>query len=205
MMCTMIRTALKRPVAGIVVVGLLLLVDALGEQAAPGVSTDTASLPLGELVRYDDPEFGFSMAIPDRWHIIVTENEEPVPDPWYQDPGYSIGFESPRSGPADQFSDYIMVEILPGAESGAFETDGSHTQWVHINGALASRDRLHLPDFRIRDRAFDLVVHQAVITELGYTIGFFAVGEPGASVQLEAAFEALIRTFQYQHIPFDII
>jgi len=154
------------------------------------------------IVPYEDADFGFSMAVPDGWHPIdLPASEEDFES---LEPSYAVGFESPRVSTADIFADYIMVEIMPGRDTGAFETSGRHTQQVLIDGKPGVRDRLVLHDYQLGDRRVDLIVFQAELVELGYTIGFYAIGEQHEAEMLGAAFEVLLRTIKTPSEPFSV-
>lgn len=150
---------------------------------------------LFDIENYDDDDYGFSVAIPAGWtKVIAAEKTEDVE---ILEPGYAVGFEAPNEGADDLFADYIMIEILPGAESGAFATDGSNREDVLIDRRPAWIDKLHVKAAVHGAEDFDLTVYQAQITGLGYTVGLYAIGEPGREEMMAAAFELLIRTFSF--------
>jgi hypothetical protein len=167
------------------------------------LGTQVSAAALSGITSYHDVDYGFSMAVPDNWRPILLAESEADLD--VLEPGYAVGFESLRSGEADRFADYIMVEILPGAEIGTFATDGSQSRTVLIDGQAGIRDRLLLRDYDVGDVRLNLVVFQAELIRLGYTIGFFAIGEQHEVDRLEAAFEILLRTFRLPVNPYQLV
>jgi len=63
-----------------------------------------------------------------------------------------------RSDVNDVFADYLMVEILPGVQTGAFETDGRHTKVVMVDGRVAVTDQVHLDGFEVNGDRINLIV-----------------------------------------------
>ena len=212
------------PVSVVVATAVFVVMTDSGDDAAPAVPTvDRVPLSLGALVHYADPDLGFGVAVPDGWRASVVAESDA--QRLMYEPGYAVGFESPREGVDDPFADYLMIEILPGDESGLFVTDGSRRRSVEIDGRRAWRDALRLsaagvphgmsapdgsrpaedPGGRASASvAVDLLVLQAATRGLGYTVGFFAIGEPSNAVALGDAFEAMLRTFRLPRAPFDV-
>lgn len=157
---------------------------------------------LDALTAYVDPDFGFSLAVPMGWTAMVLPESDAELE--MLEPGYAVAFESPLEHEDDRFVDYLMVEILPGAESGLFETDGSRRRETVVDGRHAWRDALSLPAAADDARAVDLIVRQATSSGLGYTVAFFAVGEPARRPLIDDAFEAMLRTFRLPRRPFDV-
>jgi len=158
--------------------------------------------PIERIVRYNDEDYGFEVAVPENWrrNIAATSDEE-LND---LEPGYAVGFESPRSGANDVFADYLMVEILPGARTGAFEADDAQTQTRLVDGRLAVIDQVNLDGFEIDGDRLDLVVFQAQIIELGFTVGIFAIGEQHEAAVLADAFQLALKTFKVPDDPFSV-
>ena len=73
-----------------------------------------------------------------------------------------------------------------------------------MNGRAAWRDALSLPADPSDPDAVDLVVRQAAVSGLGYTVGLYAIGEPARLPLLEDAFEAMLRTFRLTRAPFEV-
>ncbi|MFT7214029.1 MAG: hypothetical protein ACI9XK_004294 [Granulosicoccus sp.] len=144
---------------------------------------------------YDDDDYGFSVAIPSGWAKVVAVDTLEVFE--VLEPGYAIGFEAPHEGSDDLFADYIMIEILPGTDSGAFETDGSNRMEVSIDSRPAWIDKLDVNAEVYGLEDINLTVYQAQISGLGYTVGLYAIGEPGREEMMAAAFELLVRTFSF--------
>lgn len=144
---------------------------------------------------YDDDDYGFSVAIPAGWLKVVAV--ETLEDFEILEPGYTIGFEAPNEGSDDLFADYIMIEILPGTDSGAFETDGSNRVEVSIDSRPAWIDKIDVNAAVYGLEDIELTVYQAQISGLGYTVGLYAIGEPGREETMAAAFELMVRTFSF--------
>ena len=155
---------------------------------------------LMDIEYYEDDDYGFSVAIPAGWNKIVAVQPN---DLSIFEPGYTVGFEAPKSGEYDLFADYIMIEILPGSDSGAFETDGSNRIDVSIDGRPAWIDMLDIKATETGLQDVDLTIYQAQITGLGYTVGLYAIGEPDREELMSAAFEILVRTFGFYLEPFE--
>ena len=173
-----------------------------GRAASSGGHVVETEERLTELDTYVDPDFGFSLAVPAGWIPVVAEESDADLD--VLEPGYAIGFESPRERDGDVFSDYLMVEIMPGRDSGLFETDGSRRRETVVDGRTAWRDELTIAPGSGHGGGTALLVRQAALSGLGYTVGLYAVGEPARRVLLEEAFEAMLRTFRLPHAPFDV-
>lgn len=172
--------------------------------------------PLDAISTYRDPEIAFDMAIPAGWTAIVGVGESAeAPADGTSDAGSRallaiaetgrvVGFEAPRDGADDAFADYVMVEILPGRDSGQFLTDGSRRRAVRIDGHPAYRDGLRIEGHEVDGVSLDLIVHQAELRGVGWTIGFYAIGEPSRARLVEDAFELMIGTFRLRAPPFRI-
>lgn len=159
------------------------------------------SLPaIEKIVAYNDLDYGFQIAVPDLWARIYAAEDDL--ETGAAEPGYAVGFESPRSEQQDVFADYLMVEILPGAHSGAFTSDGSQTEVVMVDGRVAVTDKVELDGFDIHGEKIDLVVFQAEIVELGFTVGIFVIGEKREAAVLADAFELALKTFKVPDDPF---
>jgi len=134
-------------------------------------------------VDYDDKDFGFSMVVPKNW-----EQLPPLDIPEYElldERGYSVMFESPLQNLSDVYSDYIMVEVLPGNETGAFISDGKHRALVSVDGQTAVEDKIFLPDFPVGEIELDLSIRQADNARM-----------------LEEAFQALLYSFKLPKQPY---
>ena len=165
------------------------------EPYARGTTIDAVSA-------WSDPELGLSFAYPAGWkpvQPIETEIQAAL-----LEPGYAIGFESPKVGDDDPFADYIMIEILPGRDSGAFSSDGSQRRGTLIDGRLGWRDVVLVEADERDSMALDLVVHQAEFSGLGYTVGLYAIGQGKALPLLADAFELLLRTFHLSREPYPV-
>ena len=177
-------------------------------RAVPESDRDTPTRPVGRLEgisAYTDPDLAFDVAVPAGWTPIdVVEDARADPLEALRS-GHAIGFEAPRDGPDDPFADYVMIEILPGRDSGLFLTDGSRSASVAIDGVAGVRDRLAIDGHEVGGVRLDLVVHQAEIRGLGWTIGFYAIGEAHREALVADAFELMIRTFRLGGPPFRVV
>ena len=157
--------------------------------------------PLREITSYDDENYGFSVAVPAGWQKIIAMD---IPEDYdVLEPGYAIGFEAPLEGGGDMFTDYIMIEIMPGNDSGAFDTDGSNRVEVSIDGRPAWIDTLSVNAASLGLSDIELTVYQAQISGLGFTVGLYAIGEPDREELMSEAFELLVRTFVFYVEPYE--
>lgn len=166
-------------------------------------ATRTSSLPaIEKIVAYNDMDYGFQLAVPESWARIFAAEDDLESD--VLEPGYAVGFESPRTEEHDMFADYLMVEILPGAHSGAFASDGTQTKVVMVDGRVAVTDKIELDGFDVNGAEIDLIVFQAEIVELGFTVGIFAIGEKSEAAVLADAFALALKTFKVPDDPFSV-
>lgn len=162
---------------------------------------DVSELDNGLLfVDYVDADYGFSMVVPQGWRRSVADGRGP--DNNLTDLGYSVTFESAVQNDADPYVDYIMVEVLLGTETGAFDSDGSHREVVTIDGQTAVRDTINLPGYPFDDAILDLTIRQVEIAQLGFTVGLYAIGTKDNAEMLDEAFGALVYSFVLPDEPF---
>jgi len=167
---------------------------------AANLDVSMPSDSLLEISSYEDENYGFSMAVPAGWHKIIPEE---IPEDYdVLEPGYAVGFEAPLEKEDDLFSEYIMIEIMPGSDSGAFDTDGSNRLEVLIDGRPAWIDSLSVNAASLGLSDVELTVYQAHISGLGFTVGLYAIGEPDRKLMMLEAFELLIRTFSFYVEPY---
>lgn len=163
---------------------------------------------ISNLERYDDPDYGFSFAIPAGWRtIIAVQSEVDTVDDWLDDlePGYAVGFEAPRSGNQDRFADYILIELLPGEDFGLFDASGAQTYVFESEQESFTYHRLEIDSALDDTIDVDLVIFQRGVQALGYTLAFYAIGEPADEHLLFQAFQIMLRTFEQHKAPFVII
>lgn len=156
-----------------------------------------------EIEAYEDGDYGFDVAIPAGWTRIVTADLES--DLAVLEPGYAIGFESPSQGGDDHFADYVLIEILPGTDSGVFSTDGANRRMINIDGKPAWIDKLDINSAGFGKGDVDLTVFQAELVGLGYTVGLYAIGETDRQDLMSAAFQVMIQTFRFNIQPYSIV
>ncbi|ASJ72368.1 hypothetical protein [Granulosicoccus antarcticus] len=186
-----------------------------------GILSGTSIELLLDIEPYEDAGYGFSMAIPAGWRRIVTaevsdavdsqteviasmQAAEAGFDSLWLEPGYAVGFESAQQHADDQFADYILVEILPGDASGLFAADASRRKRVVIDGRPASYDRLEIKQASSGLTDVDLVIYQAELSGVGYTVGLYSIGERGSEKIMAIAFEVMLQTFRIDNPPFSI-
>ena len=75
---------------------------------------------------------------------------------------------------------------------------------IKVNGKSGFREQLRIDGRENGLSAIDLIVHQAEIHGLGYTIAFYAIGEPANEVMMRDAFDVMLRTFRLKNSPFFI-
>ncbi len=172
------------------------------ERDLPVESPDARLQPIQRIVPYTDEDYGFKLAVPEHWsRVFAVEDDSEVNA---LEPGYAIGFESPRSGLHDHFADYLMIEVLPGSHSGAFDSDGSQQGVVMVDGRMAVTDVVYLDGYEVDGTSLDLVVYQAEIIELGFTLTVFAIGEKREAAVLVDAFELALKTLKVPDDPFSV-
>lgn len=186
-------------------------------------ATDHSSLErLLAIEAYEDLDYGFKVAIPVGWRKIVTAESSNDPGssanstpgsgqesvstamPLSLEPGYAVGFESVQQNADDRFADYILIEVLPGGESGLFDANHSLRQPVTIDGRKTWFDRLEIDRMSSGLTDVDLVVYQAELSGVGYTVGLYAIGEPIREQLLAMAFEVMLQTFEVIRDPFTV-
>lgn len=181
------------------------------DQTATALDQQTRNLGTGsilELDRYDDPEYGFSVAIPAGWRRIVSADVDTADaddDQVWTEPGYAVGFESPQANLEDFFADYVLIEVLPGDDSGLFTSTAQDRKYLDTGKQQVSYDRLYIDSDSDDSIDVDLVIFQRGVQALGYTLGFYAIGEPANERALFEAFQVMLRTFIQTSDPFLII
>ncbi|MGQ7844080.1 hypothetical protein ACUNV4_06375 [Granulosicoccus sp. 3-233] len=190
--------------------------------ALSGVTGNSSRERLLAIEPYEDLDYGFKVAIPVGWRKIVTADSISAPVsgadstpgggqeavsstvPLSLEPGYAVGFESVQENPDDRFADYILIEVLPGGESGTFDADRSQRRPVTIDGRQTWFDRIEIDQASSGLIDVDLVVYQAEVSGVGYTVGLYAIGEPVREQLLAMAFEIMLRTFRIIRDPFTV-
>ena len=161
-----------------------------------------------KLDSYNDEDYGFSVAVPAGWRRIIAEDRDAesvalsgqdIPN---LELGYAVGFESDRQGGTDIFADYVLIEILPGNDSGLFTTDHSNRYPVIVDRRQSWYERLEIDQASSGLTDVDLVIYQAELRGVGYTAGFYAIGEPSNEASMAAAFKVMLKTFTMNAEPF---
>lgn len=189
---------------------------------SPHESGIASSERLTAIELYEDIDYGFKVAIPVGWRKIVTVDavadaegsadsgfgagQDPLSSdaPLSLEPGYAVGFESVQQDVDDRFADYILIEVLPGTESGRFDADQSLSIPVTVDGRHTWFDRLEIDQASSGLVDVDLVVYQAELSGVGYTVGLYAIGEPIREPLLAMAFEVMLQTFEIIRDPFTV-
>lgn len=168
---------------------------------AEGLSREREGYRIDFIEPYIDPEFGFQMAVPVGWRRIVLaeDNTALVPEL-----GYSVGFETDQQTMDDRFADYILIEILPGTDSGLFESTADQRYSLIVDDQLVHYDKLYVDREKDQLAEVDLVIYQHELRGLGYTIDFFAIGEPANEPMLFDAFRIMLRTFKHEAVPYSL-
>ena len=175
--------------------------------SSPDESADTVESILA-LERYEDQDYGFTLAVPAGWTRVfaaLPDGTEVGNWPDELEPGYAVGFESPRSGSRDRFADYILIELLPGDEFGLFDATKEQQHYFQSERNQIAYDQLRI-DSSVDDAIdVDLVIFQRGVQAFGYTLAFYAIGEPANEKRLFEAFQIMLRTFEQIEDPFVII
>lgn len=164
--------------------------------------------PITDLERYEDADYGFTMSIPAGWSRIVAadiESEDMDDVIALLEPGFAVGFESPRSSGTDRFADYILLEILPGSETGLFESTPENLRHLEIGEIELEYERLTIDPATDDNIDVELVIFQRGVQAFGYTLGFYAIGEPANEQTLFDAFRIMLISFEQLADPFVII
>ena len=160
------------------------------------------------LERYEDQDYGFSVAVPAGWTRVYAAQPDGTEVGIWPDqlePGYAVGFESPRSGSRDRFADYILIELLPGDDFGLFEATGAQQHYFQTEQTKFVYDRLSINSALDDSIDVDLVIFQRGVQAFGYTLAFYAIGEPANEKILFEAFQIMLRTFEQIEDPFVVI
>lgn len=189
--------------------GTMSLRSVPGEQITlPGCVDSSCIKPILDLELYTDTDYGFSVAIPAGWTRIVAAGDVAVEGNDVLaslEPGYAVGFESPREGFEDQFADYILIEVLPGDDIGLFESSDAQRRIIQSGSEPIAYDRLEVDGATDDASDVDLVIFQRGVKALGYTLGFYAIGEPTNEQAMFDAFQIILRTYNQTSDPFVII
>ena len=175
--------------------------------SSPDELVDTVESILA-LERYEDQDYGFTLAVPAGWTRVfaaLPDGTEVGNWPDELEPGYAVGFESPRSGSRDRFADYILIELLPGDEFGLFDATEAQQHYFQSEQTQIAYDQLSI-DSSVDDAIdVDLVIFQRGVQAFGYTLAFYAIGEPANEKILFEAFQIMLRTFEQIEDPFVVI
>ena len=181
--------------------------DKISILSAAGESTKTVE-SIQVLERYEDQDYGFSVAVPAGWtRVYAAQPDGTEVGNWPDElePGYAVGFESPRSGSRDRFADYILIELLPGDEFGLFDATGAQQNYFQSEQTKFVYDRLSINSALDDSIDVDLVIFQRGVQAFGYTLAFYAIGEPANEKILFEAFQIMLRTFEQIKDPFVVI
>jgi len=162
--------------------------------ASVSVGVDGPQLPRLEWVNHTDPAGGFDARVPRFWQRIhrVTPG----------DPGVTISFESPPSGPEDRFADYLMIDIQPGNRVTILEERATEIVPMRINGRTVLRERIVLSQHPVADTYIDLVAWQLTWRHTGYSVGIYAIGEQREEARIERLLIEFADSFSLPAPPF---
>ncbi|MFK7995298.1 MAG: hypothetical protein AB8B87_14250 [Granulosicoccus sp.] len=182
-----------------------LLTNSVGKMPE-GQARSELSDQIVELERYEDLDYGFSVAVPVGWTKIVAADTDTADSELASlEPGYAVGFGSPRSNVDDRFEDYILIEVLPGDDSGLFEASDAEQRFIQAGSEKIAYDRLEVDGATDDASDIDLVIFQRGVKAFGYTLGFYAIGEPSNEQAMFDAFQIMLRTYKQKADPFVII
>ena len=149
---------------------------------------------------YVDPVTGFSARAPVGWTVSTLGNASTASfksDSWFDSEGHAVTFQSPASSADDNYSDYIMVELLPFAPAAAFISESTDRMEVTIDGRSTYRERIVMADFPVENTVIDLVAYQLISEELGYSMGLYVVGELREDIRLQDIFSTFLKHFTF--------
>lgn len=167
-----------------------------------------ASHSINGLRLYDDHEYGFSLAVPEGWTKVVADESDISGSNELLatlDQGYAVGFESPQADRYDRFADYILIEVMPGVDSGLFESTLDNQEFLQVGEEQLAYDRLDIDSETDDNIDVDLVIFQRGVQALGYTLSFYAIGEPANEKNLFEAFQIMLHTYTQNEAPFEIL
>lgn len=179
---------------------------------------------IADIELYEDLNYGFTVAVPVGWTRIVAADAlesssderldessvsqstsvRPEPESLVLEPGYAVGFESASRELDDPFTDYILIEILPGKDSGLFQADLAQRRYITVDDHRASLDRIEISRENSDLTDVDLIVYQSEFSGLGYTVGLYAIGELIREPLLAMAFAVMLQTFEVKQDPFPL-
>ena len=197
--------------ASVVATTLLWQFASTAENKSTFSSTDEIANTVTSILlleRYEDSDYGFSLAVPAGWtRVFAAQPDGTEVGNWPDElePGYAVGFESPRSGSQDRFADYILIELLPGDEFGLFDAAEAQQLYFQSDHAQFAYDRLSINSALDDSIDVDLVIFQRGVQAFGYTLAFYAIGEPANEQILFEAFQIMLRTFEQIEDPFVVI
>lgn len=169
----------------------------------PTESGSVTSKLISDIEIYEDADYGFSVAVPTGWTRIVAA-QPPSSQIMNLEQGHAVGFETGRQGSADRFADYILIEVLPGDDSGAFAANEDAQRWMSFDDQLIAYQEVYINSDEDPNVDVDLIIYQREVRALGYTVGFYAIGEPVNQKTLFDAFQIMLRTYYQQHDPFSV-
>lgn len=156
--------------------------------------SDTPTLAVPVMTPYSDRQGGFETVIPSNWRRAR--------DSEYRTGYMQVTFESPPSNSRDLFSDYLMIEILPGVSQPAFSHEPDERVAMTVDGSAVYRERFILDDYPVEDVTLDLVAWQIVLATPHYTLGLYVIGESREDARLERILIELAHAFSFKRPPF---
>lgn len=193
--------------AGAVVCALLVACSQHdnGTESADGMDALSLQPTLPTMTRSDwggyvDPVSGFNARAPVGWSVSTLGEASETSfksNSWFDSEGYAVTFQSPASSSDDNYSDYIMVELLPFAPAAGFISENGERIEVTIDGRSAYRERIVMLDFPVEDSTIDLVAYQLITEELGYSMGLYVVGELREDIRLQEIFTTFMQHFVF--------
>ena len=177
----------------------------------PSGNPSDSAVSLGSITSfewYEDHDYGFSIAVPSGWsRLVVAPTDGLLTDSHAiaLESAYAVGFALPQSENVDSFSDYILIELIPGEEFELFDSAEAEQHFIDPEKRQLPYDRLTIEGEKDHATNGELVILQHGVQSLGYTLAFYAIGEPAKEHVLLDAFQMMILTYKQLRQPFNVI
>lgn len=148
------------------------------------------------MIDYIDPLVGYEAQVPKGWQRVALDEPGDI--------GFSVSFESPPSHEQDSFSDYLLVEVLPGQLPEGFPVEPDERTVMQVAGQNVYRERIVLKDYPVGGTTIDLVAWQLKLVQNDYSVGMYVVGEQFNAAQLERILIEFAYSFTLHQSPFTL-
>lgn len=161
---------------------------------ADGVNSGISNLPPVDLIHFTDPLIGFDARVPLGWYrnVLAQGNE----------PGYTVSFESPPANDSDRFSDYLMLEVLPGGMPTGLNMPIEERLMMVVAGREVFRERVRLDQYAVGSELIDLIAWQIRFADPHLSFGIYVVGEADAAHRLERLLIEFAHSLELNNPPF---